>query len=103
MQSTPLIAGRKAIRSGASGKTKKTDARERIKNHLFHTNGKTGAKLAEIMAHACSGGTVELARVEVSPQSLENYLKEELIGRQPAADWNRENVAKRKAKLRIGR
>ncbi|WP_312438487.1 hypothetical protein [Achromobacter sp.] len=73
------------------GKTKKKYARERIKNHLFHKHEDTGAKLAEIMAHTCNGGTVELAWIEVSPESLRNYLEEELIARHPEASWNREN------------
>lgn len=73
------------------GKTRKKLARERIKNHLFRKHEKTGAKLAKVLAHACDRGMVQIAWVEVHPESLRNYLEEELINRHPEADWNREN------------
>lgn len=73
------------------GKTTQELARERIKNHLFRKNEQTGSKLAQVVAHACKGGTVEIAWVSVRPESLRNYLEEELILRHPEADWNREN------------
>lgn len=76
------------------GKTTKKLARQRITNHLFRKNEGTGSKLAQIMAHACGGGTVEISWIEVEPESLRNYLEEELILRHPEADWNRENRAK---------
>ena len=73
------------------GKTTKKLARQRIRSHLFRKSEKTGSKLAQVVAHACGGGTVEIAWVEVHPESLRNYLEEELIIRHPEADWNREN------------
>jgi hypothetical protein len=76
------------------GKTTKKLARQRITNHLFRKHEKTGSKLAQVIAHACDGGAVEIAWVEVHPESLRNYLEEELILRHPEADWNRENRAK---------
>ncbi|QAY87994.1 hypothetical protein [Pseudomonas arsenicoxydans] len=76
------------------GKTTKKLARQRIRNHLFRKSEQTGSKLAQVVAHACGGGTVEIAWVEVHPESLRNYLEEELIIRHPEADWNRENRAK---------
>jgi hypothetical protein len=50
--------------------------------------------LAQLVAHACGGGTVEIPWVEVHPESLRNYLEEEMIIRYPQADWNRENGAR---------
>jgi hypothetical protein len=79
------------------GKTTKKLARQRVTNHLFRKHEKTGSKLANIMAHACGGGTVEIAWIEVHPESLRNYLEEELIRRHPGADWNRENRVKIKS------
>lgn len=79
------------------GKTTKKLARQRVTNHLFRKHEKTGSKLANIMAHACGGGTVEIAWIEVHPESLRNYLEEELILRHPGADWNRENRVKIKS------
>lgn len=79
------------------GKTTKKLARQRITNHLFRKHEKTGSKLAQVVAHTCEGGTVEIAWVEVRPESLRNYLEEELILRHPEADWNRENRANIKA------
>jgi len=79
------------------GKTTKKLARQRITNHLFQKNEKTGSKLAQVIAHACEGGTVEIAWIEVHPESLRNYLEEELILRHAEADWNRENRVKIKA------
>lgn len=73
------------------GKTTKKLARQRITNHLFRKDERTGSKLAQIIAHAYGGGTVEISWVQVEPESLRNYLEEELILRHPEADWNREN------------
>jgi len=75
------------------GKTTRRLARQRIINHLFRKDERTGSKLAQVVAHASGGGTVEIAWVEVDPESLRNYLEEELILRHPEADWNRENRA----------
>jgi hypothetical protein len=75
------------------GKTTKKLARQRITNHLFRKHEKTGSKLAQVIDHAGGGGTVEISWVEVQPQSLRNYLEEELILRHPEADWNRESRA----------
>lgn len=83
------------------GKTIKKLARQRITNHLFRKHEKTGSKLAQVVAHACNGGTVEIAWVEVRPESLRNYLEEELILRHPEADWNRENRARIKASVEV--
>jgi hypothetical protein len=79
------------------GKTTKKLARQRVTNHLFRKHEKTGSKLAQVIAHACDGGTVEIAWIEVHPESLRNYLEEELILRHPEADWNRENRVKIKS------
>lgn len=76
------------------GKTTKKLARQRIRNHLFRKSEQTGSKLAKVVEHTCGGGTVEIAWVEVHPESLRNYLEEELILRHPEADWNRENRAR---------
>ena len=84
---------------GYFGKTTRKLARQRITNHLFRKNEKTGSKLAQVIAHACDGGAVQIAWVEVRPESLRNYLEEELILRHPEADWNRENRANIKAAI----
>ncbi|MGR4042833.1 hypothetical protein P7C00_18675 [Pseudomonas sp. JDS08PS003] len=81
------------------GKTTKKLARQRVTNHLFRKHKKTGSKLANIMAHAYGGGTVEISWIEVHPESLRNYLEEELIHRHPGADWNRENRVNFKSSL----
>jgi hypothetical protein len=73
------------------GKTTKKLARQRITNHLFKKDDKTGSKLAEVIKHVGSGGAVWIAWVGVQTESLRNYLEEELINRHPEADWNREN------------
>jgi len=79
------------------GKTTKKLARQRITNHLFSKDERTGSKLAQVIAHVRMGGSVEIAWVEVQPESLRNYLEEELILRHKEADWNRENRAISKA------
>jgi hypothetical protein len=75
------------------GKTTKKLARERIRNHFFKKNERTGSKLAEVVEHTCLGGTVEIAWATIEPESLRNFIEEELIHRHPEADWNRENKA----------
>lgn len=84
------------------GKTTRQLARQRITNHLFRKHDKTGSKLSNIIAHTCCGGTVAIGWVGVSPESLRNYIEEELILRHPEADWNRENGGgiKRIARIR---
>ncbi len=79
------------------GKTTRKLARQRITNHLFRKDERTGSKLSQVVALACGGGTVEIAWVDIQPESLRNYLEEELILRHPEADWNRENRAVIKA------
>lgn len=74
------------------GKTTRTLARQRIRNHLVKKNDKTGAKLTKIVAHVQTGGTVKIAWVKIEPESLRGYVEEELINRHGEADWNRENA-----------
>jgi len=81
------------------GKTTQKLARQRIRNHLFRKHEKTGSKLARMVAHACNGGSVEIAWISVWPESLRNYLEEELILRHPEADWNNENRERIEAEL----
>jgi hypothetical protein len=81
------------------GKTTRKLARQRIRNHLFRKHEKTGSKLARVISHVCDGGTVEIAWVSVWPESLRNYLEEELILRHPEADWNKENRERIEAEL----
>lgn len=70
------------------GKTTKRLARQRIVNHLFRKHEKTGSKLDRVVAHVRDGGAVLIAWVEVDPESIRNYLEEELIDRHREADWN---------------
>ncbi len=74
------------------GKTTRKLARQRVRNHLIKKNEKTGAKLQNIVAHVQSGGRVEIAWLTIEPESLRNYVEEELISRHREADWNRENA-----------
>lgn len=74
------------------GKTTQKLARQRIRNHLITKNEKTGAKLWKVISHVQSGGSVKLSWVAIEPESLRNYIEEELINRHKEADWNRENA-----------
>ena len=74
------------------GKTKRKLARQRIRNHLIKKNAKTGAKLDNIAAIVQSGGLVKISWIKIEPESLRNYIEEELIYRHKEADWNRENA-----------
>jgi len=74
------------------GKTTRKLARQRIRNHLITKNEKTGAKLRKVISHVQAGGAVKLSWVKVEPESLRNYIEEELINRHKEADWNRENA-----------
>ncbi|HCN46790.1 MAG TPA: hypothetical protein DIT18_14965 [Pseudomonas sp.] len=74
------------------GKTTRSLARQRIKNHLFNKHEKTGSKLQQIISHVSAGGYVKVSWVRIEPESLRNYLEEELINRHRCADWNRENA-----------
>ncbi len=74
------------------GKTTRKLARQRIRNHLITKNERTSAKLWKIISHVQSGGSVKLAWVTIEPESLRNYIEEELINRHKEADWNRENA-----------
>ena len=74
------------------GKTTRKLARQRIRNHLIKKHEKTGAKLDNIVAHVQSGGFVQITWIKIEPESLRNYIEEELIARHNEADWNRENA-----------
>ena len=74
------------------GKTKKKLARERIKNHLIKKNEKTGAKLSQVIEHIQAGGTIKISWISIQPESLRNYIEEELILKHPESNWNRENA-----------
>lgn len=73
------------------GKSTRALARQRLTNHLFQKHEKTGAKLDKITALVQAGGTVKVAWLRIEPESLRNYIEEELIQRHPEAHWNREN------------
>lgn len=74
------------------GKTTRKLARQRIRNHLIKKNERTGAKLNNIISHIRSRGSVKLSWVKIEPESLRNYVEEELIKRHKEANWNRENA-----------
>lgn len=74
------------------GKTTKKLARQRVRNHLIKKSERTGAKLESIVTHVQSGGLVKISWVPIEPESLRNYIEEELISRHKEADWNRENA-----------
>lgn len=73
------------------GKTTRALARQRLRNHLFKKSAGTGAKLAEITDHIQSGGSVQIAWITIVPESMRNYVEEELISSHPEADWNRKS------------
>lgn len=73
------------------GKTTRKLARQRIMNHLIKKNERTGAKLQDVVEHVLLGGQVKISWIEIQPESLRNYIEEELIHRHKEADWNREN------------
>ena len=74
------------------GKTKRNLARQRLTNHLIKKHKKTGAKLNRVIDHIQSGGSIEIAWVTIEPESLRNYVKEELIKLHQESNWNRENA-----------
>mgnify|MGYP003662205714 CR=1 len=74
------------------GKTTKKLARQRIRNHLIKKHERTGAKLKEVEQHIKAGGKLAISWVGIEPESLRNYIEEELIRRYRGADWNRENA-----------
>jgi len=74
------------------GKTTRKLARQRIRNHLIRKHEKTGAKLKHVMDHVLSGGSIKISWIKIEPESLRNYVEEELIHKHQEADWNRENA-----------
>lgn len=71
------------------GKTSRGLARQRLRNHLIKKDDRTGAHLAAVQALVRAGGSVQVAWVPVNPESLRNYLEEELIRKHQATLWNR--------------
>lgn len=78
------------------GKTTNRLARQRIRNHLIAKHDKTGSVLDKVKEVVKAGGAISIAWVKIEPESLRNYLEEELIRRHPEAYWNRENQSKLK-------
>jgi hypothetical protein len=74
------------------GKTTSKLARQRVRNHLIKNHEKTGAKFQYVKTHVLSGGKVKISWLKIEPESLRNYLEEELIKKHKEADWNRENA-----------
>jgi hypothetical protein len=74
------------------GKTTRKLARQRIRNHLIKKHEKTGAKFQYVKTHVLSGGQIKISWLKIEPESLRNYLEEELINKHKEADWNRENA-----------
>ena len=70
------------------GKTRGKLARQRIRNHLIKKDKKTGAKLKHVKDHIQSGGQIKISWLKIEPESLRNYLEEELIARHAEAEWN---------------
>ncbi len=82
------------------GKTTNRLARQRIRNHLIAKHAKTGSVLDKVKEVVKAGGAISISWVKVEPESLRNYLEEELIKRHPEAYWNRENQ-RNKLKVRL--
>jgi len=74
------------------GKTKKKSARQRLRNHLIKKHKKTGAKLSKVIDHVQAGGSIEVSWIAIEPESLRNYIEEELIKIHSESNWNRENA-----------
>ncbi len=73
------------------GKSTRKLARQRIRNHLFKKHEKTGAKLNKVIEHIQRDGKIKLSWVGIDPESLRNYVEEELIRKHEESNWNREN------------
>lgn len=78
------------------GKTTNRLARQRIRNHLIAKHDKTGSVLDKVKEVVKARGAISISWVKVEPESLRNYLEEELIKRHPEAYWNRENQSRLK-------
>lgn len=74
------------------GKTTQKLARQRLRNHLIHKHAKTGAKLNNVRSAIEKGAKCKIAFVSLKPESLRNYVEEELINRNSNSTWNRENA-----------
>ena len=61
------------------GKTKSNLAKERLKNHLFYKHKKTGSKLKYIKKAIQEYSTIDISFIYIEPESLRNYIEEELI------------------------
>ena len=70
------------------GQTVSTDAKARLRNHLFKKDERTGAKLRKVKEHVKAGGQVLVSWISIEPESLRHYVEEELIARHREADWN---------------
>ena len=74
------------------GKTTKKLARQRLRNHLITKHALTGAKLADIKNEVKNGNQIKISFVSIEPESLRNYVEEELINNNRNSSWNRENA-----------
>lgn len=73
------------------GKSTKKLVRQRIRNHLIKKHKDTGAKLPQVIEHVKNKGKVKISWVGIEPESLRNFVEEELIQRHKESSWNREN------------
>ncbi|MDW2322671.1 hypothetical protein R7127_20600 [Vibrio sp. 1159] len=74
------------------GKTSRHLARQRLRNHLIKKHSATGAKLKEVQKSVREGNLIKVAYLPIEPESLRNYVEEELIILNKNAVWNRENA-----------
>ncbi|MGX9567210.1 hypothetical protein [Pseudomonas sp. CFBP 5748] len=74
------------------GKSTRKLARQRVRNRLFKKHEATGSKLSSVIQHVESGGSIKISWLTIKPESLRNYLEEELIQKNKSANWNRENA-----------
>ena len=74
------------------GKTTRKLARQRLRNHLITKHAKTGAKLEPVKDLVRRGHTIKIAYLPIEPESLRNYVEEELIFLNKSTEWNRENA-----------
>lgn len=74
------------------GKSTRKLARQRLRNHLFKKHETTGSKLAKVKNNIESGGSIKISWITIEPESLRNYIEEELIKKNKSANWNRENA-----------
>ena len=73
------------------GQTKGKYSRQRIINHLFGKNKKTGAQLDRVIKAVKNGENLAISFVVISPEELRTYVEEKLIKTyEYYLEWNKQ-------------